>query len=65
MADLQKIAEDLSSLSVLEAAELSKILEDKWGVSAAAAAALWLLHLEASVETLDLQLRQKRNLMFI
>ena len=39
MADLQKIAEDLSSLSVIEAAELSKILEEKWGVSAAAAAA--------------------------
>ena len=38
MADLQKIAEDLSSLSVIEAAELSKILEEKWGVSAAAAA---------------------------
>ena len=38
MADLQKIADDLSSLSVIEAAELSKILEEKWGVSAAAAA---------------------------
>ena len=38
MADLQKIAEDLSSLSVIEAAELSKILEEKWGVSAASAA---------------------------
>ena len=38
MADLQKIAEDLSSLSVIEAAELSKILEEKWGVSAATAA---------------------------
>ena len=37
MADLDKIAEDLSSLSVIEAAELSKILEEKWGVSAAAA----------------------------
>ena len=37
MADLQKIAEDLSSLSVIEAAELSKMLEEKWGVSAAAA----------------------------
>ena len=37
MADLQKIAEDLSSLSVMEAAELSKILEEKWGVSAASA----------------------------
>ena len=37
MADLEKIAEDLSALTVLEAAELSKLLEDKWGVSAAAA----------------------------
>ena len=36
MADLEKIAEDLSSLTVLEAAELSKLLEEKWGVSAAA-----------------------------
>ncbi len=38
MADLQKIADDLSSLTVIEAAELSKMLEEKWGVSAAAAA---------------------------
>ena len=37
MADIQKIAEDLSALTVLEAAELAKLLEDKWGVSAAAA----------------------------
>ena len=36
MADLNKIVEDLSSLTVLEAAELSKMLEEKWGVSAAA-----------------------------
>ena len=36
MADLAKIVEDLSSLTVLEAAELSKLLEEKWGVSAAA-----------------------------
>lgn len=36
MADLQKIADELSQLTVLEAAELVKILEDKWGVSAAA-----------------------------
>ena len=40
MADLNKIVEDLSSLSVIEAAELSKLLEDKWGVSAAAPAAV-------------------------
>jgi large subunit ribosomal protein L7/L12 len=39
MADLQKIVEDLSALTVLEAAELSKMLEEKWGVSAAAAVA--------------------------
>src|SRR5881392_3225022 len=39
MADLQKIVDDLSNLSVLEAAQLSKLLEEKWGVSAAAAAA--------------------------
>lgn len=36
MADLEKLAEDLSGLSLLEAAELTKILEEKWGVSAAA-----------------------------
>jgi len=36
MADLKKIVEDLSSLSVIEASELSKMLEEKWGVSAAA-----------------------------
>jgi len=40
MPDLEKIAEDLSALTVLEAAELSKMLEDKWGVSAAAPVAV-------------------------
>ncbi len=40
MANLEKIAEDLSSLSVMEAAELSKMLEEKWGVSAAAPVAV-------------------------
>ena len=38
MADLQKIVEELSALTLLEAAELSKLLEEKWGVSAAAMA---------------------------
>ena len=38
MADLQKIVEDLSGLTLLEAAELSKLLEEKWGVSAASLA---------------------------
>jgi large subunit ribosomal protein L7/L12 len=40
MADLSKLVDDLSSLTVLEAAELAKLLEDKWGVSAAAAIAV-------------------------
>jgi large subunit ribosomal protein L7/L12 len=40
MADLEKIVEDLSSLTVMEAAELSKLLEEKWGVSAAAPVAV-------------------------
>jgi len=40
MADLQKLVDDLSALTVLEAAELSKLLEEKWGVSAAAAVAV-------------------------
>ena len=40
MANLEKIVEDLSSLTILEAAELAKLLEEKWGVSAAAAVAV-------------------------
>lgn len=40
MADLAKIVDELSSLTVLEAAELAKMLEEKWGVSAAAAVAV-------------------------
>ena len=40
MADLNKLVDDLSALTVLEAAELSKMLEEKWGVSAAAAVAV-------------------------
>jgi large subunit ribosomal protein L7/L12 len=40
MADIEKIVEDLSKLTVIEAAELSKALEEKWGVSAAAPVAV-------------------------
>jgi large subunit ribosomal protein L7/L12 len=40
MADLEKIAEDLSNLTVMQAADLSKMLEEKWGVSASAAVAV-------------------------
>ncbi len=50
MADLQKIADDLSQLTVLEAAELTKILEDRWGVSAAAPAAVMAVAPTAAAE---------------
>ena len=40
MADIEKIADELSKLTVIEAADLSKLLEEKWGVSAAAPAAV-------------------------
>ena len=55
MADLAKIVEDLSSLTVMEAAELSNLLEEKWGVSAAApvAAAAAVGGGEAAVEEKD------------
>lgn len=43
MADLEKIAEDLSSLTVLEAAELSKMLEEKWGVQASAGGGIMMM----------------------
>ena len=48
-ADLQKIAEELSNLSVLEAAELAKLLEEKWGVSAAAVAPVAVAAVAAGV----------------
>ena len=51
MADLNKIVEDLSSLTVLEAAELSKLLEEKWGVSAAAPVAVAAAPAAGSGET--------------
>lgn len=43
MADLEKLVDDLSSLSILEAAELTKMLEEKWGVSAAAPVAVGMV----------------------
>ena len=49
-ANLEKIADDLSALTVIEAAELSKLLEEKWGVSAAAPAAAAAAPAEAVVE---------------
>src|ERR1700687_2752599 len=50
MADLQKIVDDLSKLTVLEAADLAKMLEEKWGVSAAAAVAVAAAPAAAAVE---------------
>ncbi len=50
MADLDKIVEDLSSLTVLEAAELSKMLEEKWGVSAAAPVAIAAVAADAGAD---------------
>lgn len=47
MADLEKIVEDLSSLTLLEAAELTKMLEEKWGVSAAAPVAMGMMPMGA------------------
>lgn len=45
MADLEKIVEDLSALTLLEAAELTKMLEEKWGVSAAAPMAMGMMQM--------------------
>jgi large subunit ribosomal protein L7/L12 len=53
MADLAKIVEELSTLTVLEAAELSKLLEEHWGVSAAAAVAVAAAPAAAAVEEKD------------
>ncbi len=50
MADLEKIVEELSKLSVLEAADLVKMLEEKWGVSAAAPVAMAAGHVAAAAE---------------
>ena len=51
MADLEKIVDDLSGLTVIEAAELSKLLEDKWGVSAAAPVAMAVAGPDAGGDT--------------
>ncbi len=53
MADLEKIAKELSGLTVLEAAELTKILEDKWGVSTAAPVAMAAMPAGAAAEEVE------------
>jgi len=53
MADLSKIVEDLSALTVLEAAELAKMLEEKWGVSASAAVAVAAAPAAAAAEVAE------------
>ena len=55
MANLEQLVEDLSALSVLQAAELSKMLEDKWGVSAAAPVAMAMGAAAAPVEEVEEQ----------
>ena len=55
MANLEKIVEDLSSLTVLEAASLSKLLEEKWGVSAAAPVAMAAAGPAAAAEVVEEQ----------
>jgi large subunit ribosomal protein L7/L12 len=55
MADLEKIAEELSSLTLLEASELTKILEEKWGVSAAAPMAMGAMPMMAAAEEVEEQ----------
>ena len=55
MANLQQLVDDLSSLTVLEAAELSKLLEDKWGVSAAAPMAVAAAAPAAAAEEVEEQ----------
>jgi large subunit ribosomal protein L7/L12 len=52
-ANLEQIVEELSNLTVIEAAELSKLLEDKWGVSAAAPVAVAAAPVEAAAEEKD------------
>ena len=53
MADLQQIAEQLSGLTVLEAAELAQLLEEKWGVSAAAPMAMAAMPVAAEVQAVE------------
>ncbi len=53
MADLAKIVEDLSALTLLEAAELTKMLEEKWGVSAAAPMAMGMMPMAAAAEAVE------------
>ena len=53
MADIEKLADELSTLTVLEAAELTKVLEEKWGVSAAAPVAVGMMPAAASAEEVE------------
>jgi large subunit ribosomal protein L7/L12 len=53
MADIEKLAEELSTLTVLEAAELTKVLEEKWGVSAAAPMAMGMMPAAVAAEEVE------------
>ena len=53
MADLEKLVDDLGSLTLLEAAELTKMLEEKWGVSAAAPVAMGMMPMSAGAAVVE------------
>ena len=55
MADLEKLVEDLSSLNLMEAAELTTLLEEKWGVSAAAPMAMGMMPMMGEAEAVEEQ----------
>ena len=63
MADLAKIVDDLSSLTLLEAAELTKMLEEKWGVSAAAPMAMGMMPMAAAAAAEEVEEQTEFNVI--
>jgi large subunit ribosomal protein L7/L12 len=63
MADLAKIVEELSSLTLLEAAELTKMLEEKWGVSAAAPMAMGMMPMAAAAAAEEVEEQTEFNVI--
>ncbi|MFO7683602.1 MAG: 50S ribosomal protein L7/L12 [Chloroflexota bacterium] len=63
MADLQKLVEDLSSLNLMEAAELTKMLEEKWGVSAAAPMAMGMMPMMSSEPVAEVEEQTEFNVV--
>ncbi len=63
MADLQKLVEELSSLNLMEAAELTKMLEEKWGVSAAAPMAMGMMPMMSSEPVVEVEEQTEFNVV--